>query len=45
MYILSLPIPEAEYNIYSVIIVPITSNSMKKIIFKLHKSATIVIIN
>jgi hypothetical protein len=42
MYILSLPLPEAEFNYYSVIIVPISSYSIKKIIFKLHKSATIV---
>jgi hypothetical protein len=43
MYTLSLPIPEAEFNFYSIIIVPILSNTMKKIIFKLHKSATVVI--
>jgi len=42
MYTLSLPIPEAEFNFYSIIIVPVFSNTMKKIIFKLHKSATVV---
>jgi len=43
MYILSLPIPEAEFNYFNIIVVPITSTSIKKIIFKLHNSASVVI--
>lgn len=42
MYILSLPIPEPEYNYFSIIVVPITSKNLKKFIFKLNKNATIV---
>lgn len=41
MYILSLPIPEAEFNYFSVIMVPVTSTSIKKIIFKIHHSGTV----
>ena len=42
MYIMSLPLPEAQYNYYSVITIPITSPAIKKVIFKLHKDATVV---
>lgn len=41
MYILSLPIPEPEYNYYNVVVVPVTSSTIRKVIFKLHKSATV----
>ena len=42
MYILSLPIPEAEFNYYSVIVVPVMKHVIKKVVFKLHRSATVV---
>ena len=45
MYILSLPVPEAEFNYFSIIVVPITSTVIKKIIFKIHNSATVVNLN
>jgi len=45
MYILSIPLPETEFNYYSIIIVPVTTKTMKKIIFRLHKDATVVAIN
>ena len=41
MYILSLPIPEAEFNYFSVVLVPMTSSVIRKVIFKLHRSATL----
>ena len=43
MYILSLPIPEPEFNYFNIVVVPVTSKVIRKIIFKLHKSATVVI--
>ena len=45
MYILSLPLPEAEFNYYSIVMVPVTSDMIKKVIFKLHKNATVVFIS
>jgi hypothetical protein len=44
MYILSLPIPEPEFNYYSLVVVPVTGTSIKKVIFKLPHSATVVLL-
>ena len=42
MYILSLPIPEAEFNYFSIVVVPMTASVIRKVIFKLHRTATVV---
>lgn len=42
MYILSLPVPEPEFNYFNIVVVPVTSKTLKKMIFKLHKNATVV---
>ena len=41
MYILSLPIPEPEFNYFSIIAVPITFSYMKRIVFALRRDATV----
>jgi hypothetical protein len=42
MYILSLPIPEAEFNYFGIIIVPLTSKVVRKVVFKLPRNAVVV---
>ena len=41
---LSLPIPESDYNFYSIFIIPINAPYLKKVIFKIHRTATVVVI-
>ena len=41
MYILSLPIPEPEYNFFTIVAMPVTFSYMKKLIFTLHRNATV----
>jgi ubiquitin C-terminal hydrolase len=42
MYILSLPIPEPEFNYFSIVVVPVTSRSLRKLIFRLPRDALVV---
>ena len=41
MYILSLPIPEPEFNYFSIVTIPITFSYMKRLVFTLHRDATV----
>ena len=39
---LSLPIPEPEYNTFTIIVFPIYEISMKKVVIRLHRDSTFV---
>ena len=41
-YTLSLPIPEAEYNYYSIIVMPVYRAHLKKVVVKIHRTGTVV---